>query len=92
MEITPIGPRVLIKPTKTKEKTDSGIYLPDSAKDNDKKEGLVVKAGTLENGDDIPLKKGDHILYGGYSNEEFELDGEEYIIVNYEDVLAQVKQ
>lgn len=92
MEIQPIGPRVLIQPIKTKEKTDSGIYLPDSAKDNKKKEGVVIKAGTDENGKTLPLKKGDHILYGGYSNEEFTLDGEEYIIVNYEDVLAQVKE
>lgn len=90
MEITPIGPRVLIKPIQKKEKTDSGIYLPQDAQ-NKKKEGVVVKAGTTEQGEKIPLKQGDHILYGGYSNEEFTLEGEEYIILEYKDVLAQVK-
>ena len=90
MEITPIGPRVLIKQLETKEKTDSGIYLPDSAKDKKKKEGLVVEVGTGEDGKSLPLSKGDHILYGGYSNEEFTIDDQEYVIVNYEDVLAKV--
>lgn len=88
MQITPLGPRVLIKPIQTKEKTDSGIYLPESK--NKKKEGTVVKAGTTKDGKDIPLQAGDHILYGGYSNEEFNMNGEEYIILEYKDVLAKV--
>ncbi len=89
MNITPIGERILIKPKQTKQKTDSGIYLPESAQ-NKKKEGLVVQVGTTEEGEKLPLQPGDHILYGGYSNEEFELDGEEYIIVDYKDILAKV--
>ena len=89
MQITPIGPRVLIQPQQTKEKTDTGIYLPESAQ-NKKKQGVVIQAGTTKEGKDIPLKKGDNILYGGYSNEEFEIDGKEYIILDYKDVLAKV--
>ena len=88
MSITPIGPRVLIKPVKTKEKTDTGIYLPETK--NKKKEGVVVAVGTDKEGKQLPLKQGDHILYGGYSNEEFEIDAQEYIILEYKDVLAKV--
>lgn len=88
MEVTPIGERVLIKPAKEEEKTKGGLYIPDSAKEK-RKEGEVVAVGTKD-GKELPLKKGDRILYGGYSNEEIEVDGEEYVIVEFKDVLAKM--
>ncbi|MFP4403833.1 MAG: co-chaperone GroES [Candidatus Woesearchaeota archaeon] len=90
MAIKPLGERVLIKPKKVEEKTKGGIYIPDSAKE-DKKEGIVVDVGTTKDGKDIPLKKDDVILYGGYSSDEFEIDGEKYIILEYKDVLAKLE-
>ncbi len=90
MNIKPIGERVLIKPVKEEEKTAGGIYLPDTAKE-DKKEGIVVETGTLKDGKEMPLKKGDRILYGGYSSDEFEINGEEYIILDFKDVLAKIE-
>jgi len=89
MNIEPIGPRVLLTPTEQADKTQGGIYIPEEAKEK-KKEGTVVATGTLDDGKDIPLKKGDKILYGGYSNEEFERDGEEYVIIKYKDALAKL--
>jgi chaperonin GroES len=91
MNIEPIGERVLLQPTETKDQTEGGIYIPDEAKE-DKKEGTVVATGELEDGDDIPLNEGDTVLYGGYSNEEFERDGEEYVVVKYKDILARMNQ
>ncbi len=90
MNIKPIGERVLIKPVKEEEKTAGGIYLPDTAKE-DKKEGIVVETGTLKDGKEMPIKKGDRILYGGYSSDEFEINGEEYIILDFKDVLAKIE-
>lgn len=89
MKVTPMGARVLIKPKKEEERTKGGIYIPDSAKEK-KKEGEVVAAGTLKDEKPIPLKQGDRILYGGYSHEEIEVDGEEYVIVEYKDVVAKL--
>ncbi len=86
--ITPIGERVLLKPKEEESKTKGGIYIPDSAKES-KKEGIVIAVGTKD-GKELPLKKGDKILYGGYSSDEFELDGEKYVVVEFKDVVAKL--
>ncbi len=89
MNIKPIGERVLIKP-KGEEKTKGGIYIPESAKEG-KKEGIVVAVGQRKDGTDLPLKHGDFVLYGGYSSDEFELEGQKYIMVEFKDVLAKLE-
>lgn len=90
MEITPMGERVLLKPVKQEEKTKGGIYIPESAKE-ERKEGEVIAAGTYKDGKDLPLKKGDRIIYGGYSSDEIKIDGEKYIMVEFKDVLAKIE-
>ncbi len=87
MKITPLGERVLIKPLKREEKTKSGIYLPKGS--DEKKEGEVVELGNLKEA--TPLKKGDRILYGGYSSEEFEIEGQKYLIIELKDVIAKLE-
>ncbi|MFW5746735.1 MAG: co-chaperone GroES [Nanoarchaeota archaeon] len=89
MDIQPLGPRVLIKPVEETEKTSGGIFIPDSAKEK-KKEGEVLAVGTDKEGKPLPLSKGDRILYGGYSSDDFEMDGNTYIILDYKDVLAKL--
>lgn len=86
MNIKPVGTRVLIE-TAHQERTQSGIYIPESAREG-KKEGVVVAVGSDEHGKPLPLQKGARILYGGYSADEFEHNGHTYIIVEYKDVLA----
>jgi len=90
MDIKPIGERVLLKPHKQEEKTKGGIYIPESAKE-EKKEGEVLAVGTYKDGKSLPLKKGDKILYGGYSSDDFELNGQKYIFIEFKDVLAILK-
>ena len=89
MEITPIGERVLIKPVK-KEVTKSGIYIPESAQEK-KKEGYVVAVGQRDDGTTLPLKQGDHVLYGGYSADTVEVDSETYVFVPFKDILAKME-
>jgi chaperonin GroES len=89
MNITPLGERVLIKPKEAEERTKGGIYIPDSAKE-EKKEGEVVAVGSYKDGKELPLKKGDKIIYGGYSADEFEVDGEKHVFVEFKDILAKV--
>jgi len=89
MNIKPMGERVLIKQKESEERTKGGIYIPDSAKE-EKKEGTVIAAGTYKDGKDLPLKKGDKVLYGGYSSDEVDIDGENYVFVEFKDVLARL--
>lgn len=88
MQVKPIGERVLIKPLTEGERTKGGIYIPESAKEK-KKEGEVIAVGTNKEGKDLPLKKGDRILYGGYSADEVRINDEEYVFVEFKDVLAK---
>ncbi|VVB89954.1 10 kDa chaperonin [uncultured archaeon] len=88
MQIKPLGKRVLIKPIKEAERTASGIYIPETAKEK-KKQGIVVELGNVEE-KELPVKKGDTILYAGYSSEELEVDGEKYLILDIKDVIAKI--
>ena len=89
MIIKPIGERVLLKHQKKEEVTKGGIYIPESAQ-QDKKEGIVITAGTFEDGKELPLKKGDRVIYGGYQADEIEVEGEKYIFVDFKDILATI--
>ncbi|MBI1970164.1 co-chaperone GroES [Candidatus Woesearchaeota archaeon] len=91
MTIQPLGERVLLEPAKKEEKTKGGLYIPEEAK-KEKKEGIVLAAGTFKDGKDLPLKKGDHVIYGGYSSEEIEVDGKKYLLVDYKDVIAKIER
>jgi chaperonin GroES len=92
MKVKPLGDRILVKPLEAKEQTKGGIVLPDTAKERPQ-EGEIVATGEgkkNEEGKLIPLslKKGDKILYGKYSGTEVTVDGDEYLIIREEDVLA----
>ena len=89
MNVKPIGERVLIKPIKAEEKTKGGIFIPEEARE-DKKQAIVEEVGILKEGA-MPLKKGDRILYGGYSSDEFMIDGVKYLIIEFKDILARIE-
>ena len=88
--IKPIGERVLIKQIKAEGKTAGGIYIPDEAKE-EKKEGIVEAVGTTKEGKDLPLQKGDKIIYGGYSSDEFKSENEKFLIIEFKDILAKIE-
>ena len=95
MAIQPLADRVLVKPLEAKEKTKGGIVLPDTAKEKPQ-EGEIISAGkgrTAQDGKTTPLevKIGDKVLYGKYSGTEISVDGEDYLILKEEDILAIVK-
>lgn len=95
MKIEPLADRVLVKPMEAEEKTKGGIVLPDTAKEKPQ-QGEVVAVGKgkiLENGETKPLgvKVGDKVLYGKYAGTEVTIDGEEYLIIREDDILAIIK-
>ncbi len=89
MRIRPIGERVLIRQEKKEERTTGGIFIPDSAKE-EKKQGTIIAMGQFK-GEENPLKEGDKVIYGGYSSDEIEIDGEKHIFVDLKDILAKIE-
>jgi len=93
--ITPLGDKVLVKRLEAEEKTAGGIVLPDTAKEKPK-EGKIIALGSgkrLDDGKrgDFQVKKGDRVLFASYAGTEVKLDGEEFILMPEEDILAVVK-
>ena len=91
-KLIPLGDRLLVERIEAEEKTAGGIVLPDTAKEKPI-QGKVVAVGEGRRSDEgkvIPLqvKKGDTILFGKYAGAEVKIDGEEYLIMREDDVLA----
>jgi chaperonin GroES len=92
-KLQPLADRVLVKPIEQEEKTKSGIYLPDTAKEKPQ-EGKVLAVGPgkmSEEGKLIPmnLKVGDIVIYSKYGGTEIKVDDEDLIILRESDVLAK---
>ena len=93
VKLQPMGDRLVVKPTQSEEKTKSGIYIPDTAKERSQ-EGKVVAVGPgkmTDEGKRIPMdvEVGDIIIYAKYGGSEIKLDEEELIIVRESDILAK---
>ena len=87
MNIKPLADRVLVKPAAAEEKTVAGIIIPDTAKEKPLK-GEVLAVGNGTKDEEMVLKVGDTVLYGKYSGNEVEIDGEKFLIMRQSDVLA----
>jgi chaperonin GroES len=90
--LKPLGDKVVVKLVEQEEKTASGIYLPDSAKKKPQ-EGEVVAVGegrTLDNGQKnaLTVKVGDRVLFSKYGGNEVTLEGQEYTILDEDQVYA----
>ncbi len=96
MILKPLGDRVVVKPIEQEEKTATGIYLPETAKEKPQ-QGEVIAVGPgprNEEGEHIPMdvKVGDIVLYAKYSGTNVKLNGLEYLILRESDILALVEQ
>ncbi|MDI6813014.1 MAG: co-chaperone GroES [Desulfitobacteriaceae bacterium] len=89
MKIKPLDDRVLVKPVDPVEKTQSGIYLPDTAKEKSQ-EGIVVAVGT---DDDLQskIKEGDKVLFAKYGGTEIKIANVDHIILSRADILAVIE-
>lgn len=95
MKIRPLGDKILVKRDEPTSRTESGIYLPETAKDKPK-QGKIVAVGNgilnKETGEYLPfsVKKGDSVLFSSYSGTEVKIDGQDYLIMTEEDILGVV--
>src|SRR3954469_5925072 len=92
MNVRPLHDRIIVQRLEEGEQKIGGIIIPDSAKEKPQ-QGKVIAAGAGKSKDDgkrIPMdvKAGDTILFGKYSGQEIKLDGEEYLIMREDEVLA----
>jgi len=93
VKLTPLHDRVIIKRIEEKESVKGGIIIPDTAKEKPQEgEVIAVGAGKLEKGQRVPLdvEVGDRILFGKYSGTEIKIEGEEYLILREEEILAKI--
>lgn len=92
MNIKPLGDKVVVKPAKAEEKTESGIILPGSAQEKPH-QGTVVAVGPGardDKGNHIPLdiKEGDRVIYGKFGGVDLKYDNEEYVVLSEKDILV----
>ena len=87
LKIQPLSDRVLVEPQEAETKTSSGIYIPDSAKEKPQ-QGKIVAVGKGKKDHDMTVKVGDTVLYGKYSGSELKFEGNDYLIMREDDILA----
>lgn len=87
MNIKPIADRVVVQPAPAEEKTASGLYIPDTAKEKPQR-GTVVAVGDGKKDEPITVKVGDEVLYGKYAGTEITYEGSEYLIMRESDIYA----
>jgi len=94
MKLMPLGDRLIVRAVDEEERTESGLYIPDTAKEKPQKgKVLAVGDGKLDdNGKRIPLdvSEGDEVLYSKYGGTEIKIDGEDLLVLRESDVLAKV--
>ncbi len=93
-KIVPLNDKILVRRLEAVEKTKGGIVLPDTAKEKPK-EGKVIALGDGKLLDDgtrakFQVKKGDRILFSSYAGTEIKVEGDEYLIMSEDDVLAVI--
>ena len=87
VNIKPLSDRVLVEPMAAETKTASGLYIPETAKEKPQ-QGKVVAVGSGKKDHDMTVKVGDTVLYGKYSGTELKLEGNDYLMMREDDILA----
>ena len=95
MNVRPLHDRIIVERLEEGEQKVGGIIIPDTAKEKPQ-QGKVIAAGngkTTDDGKRLPLdvSAGDTILFGKYSGQDIKLDGEDYLIMREDDVLAIIE-
>ena len=94
MTLVPLGDRVVLKQLEAEETTKSGIVLPGQAQEKPQQaEVIAVGPGGVVDGKEVKMEveAGNKVIYSKYAGTEVKLDGEEYIIVKQNDILAIVE-
>lgn len=88
MNLKPLGDRVIVKALPKEETTKSGIILPESVNKENRMEGEIVSLGQGEKVKALNLNVGQKVVFSEYGGTEIKVDGQEYKILNHDDLLA----
>ena len=91
MNLKPLGDRVLVKRLESEQMTAGGLYIPETAKEKPSRGEIVATGpGKVDAGQVIALtvKEGDVVLFNKYAGTEIKLDGEDYLVMREDDILA----
>lgn len=87
INIQPLGDRVVIEQAPAEEKTSSGIFIPDTAKEKPQ-QGIVLAVGKGTSDDPMTVKVGDTVLYGKFGGTELKIDGRDLLILRESDIFG----
>lgn len=93
MKLAPLGDRVVLKQLEAEETTKSGIVLPGNAQEKPQQAEIIsVGPGGIVDGKEVEMQVavGDKVIYSKYAGTEVKLDGEEFIVVRQNDIVAKV--
>lgn len=93
MKLKPLSNHVIIKPQSLEEITSSGIVLPESVNQDRPEKGEIIACGPgkiLDNGERqaMSVKVGDQVIFKKYSPDEIKIDGEDYLVLSEQDIIA----
>ncbi|OJF77023.1 MAG: co-chaperone GroES [Treponema sp. CETP13] len=88
MKIRPLADRVLAKSEKTESKTASGIIIPDTAQEKTQIASVIAVGDDKEK---IKVKAGDRVMYDKYAGTNVKIDGEDYLILKAQDIIAVIE-
>ncbi len=86
MNFQPLGKRVLVQRTEEASTTASGIIIPDNAKEKPSQGKVVAVSSEVDN-----VSINDVVVFGKYAGNEFEVDGEKYLIIDVDDLFGIIK-
>ena len=95
MNIQPLADRVVVQPLEAEEKTESGIYIPDSEQEKQQR-GKIVAVGKGRLTDEgkthaLEVRVDDQVIFGRYSGTDIKVEGGDFLILKEEDILAIIK-
>lgn len=95
-KLTPIGGNILVKPVSEEKTSASGIVLPDTIDKEKPQKGKIIALGTGKISNEgkkigFNVKEGDIVIFKKYSPDEITVDGEEYLIMDEDAILAVIK-
>lgn len=94
MKLVPLGDKVVIKQLEAEEKTKSGIVLPTQSKEKPQEATVIsVGPGGVVDGKEVTMsvKPNDRVIYSKYAGTEIKFEGETYIVIKQNDILAIVE-
>ncbi len=91
MSFIPLGQRVLAKVKEEEAKTASGIIIPDNAKEKPLQAEVKAISKELKEDDNCEISEGDTVVFAKYSGTEITIDGEEFLVLNCDDILGILK-